>query len=154
MNEEQKKEIVRRFVERLWNRRELDVADELISPDCITHQLRGAADAAGASRTPELVKREAQAWLAGFPDLRFEIEQMIAEEDRVASRLTLTGTHTGTWNGIPATNRKIALPMMTIHRIRDGKIVEDWVLVGTLILFQQLGMVPDTAEIVAAAAKR
>src|ERR1700759_4839894 len=131
MSEEQNKAVIRRFVEEMWNQRKLEVADEVVASDCITHQLRGgAADAAGALRTPELVKREAQAWLAGFPDLRFELEQMIASGDLVVSRYTLTGTHTGIWNGVAATNQKISVPMMTIHRIRDGKIVEDWVLIG------------------------
>ena len=152
MDEEQNKRIVLRFVEEMWNQRKLEVADEIIAPDCITHQLRGGADVAGAPRSPELVKREAQAWLVAFPDLRFDLEQMIADEDQVVSRYTLKGTHTGTWNGIPATNKKISVPMMTIHRIRDGKIVEDWVMVGVLILFQQLGILPETAEIIRALA--
>jgi len=153
MNEEQNKEIVRRFVEEMWNGRKLDVADEIISPDCTTHQLRGGADASGAPRTPELVKREAQAWLAAFPDLQFRIEQMIAADDRVVSHFILSGTHAGTWNGVAATNKKISVPMMTIHRIGNGKIIEDWVLIGTLILFSELGVLPGTPEIFAAAAK-
>src|SRR3982751_5495525 len=115
MNEEENKRIVRRFVEEMWNQRKLDLAHEIIAPDCVTHQLRGGAEAAGTPRTSELVKREAEAWLAGFPDLHFDLEQMIAQGDQVVSRYTLRGTHIGNWNGVPASNKRISVPMMTIH---------------------------------------
>jgi steroid delta-isomerase-like uncharacterized protein len=151
VNEEQNKTVVRRFIEQMWNQRKLELADELFAPDCITHQLRGGPDTGGSARSPESVKHEAAAWLAGFPDLRFDLEQMIAAGDEVVSRYTMQATHTGSWMGFPATGKPVRVPMITIHRIRDGKIVEDWVLVGALVLFQQLGLVPDTAQIIAAA---
>jgi len=150
MNEEPNKALVRRFIDQMWNQRQLELADQIFAPDCVTHQLRGGADPTGAPRTPELVRREAESWLAAFPDLKFEIQQMIAAEDYVVSRYTMNATHTGTWNGVAATNKKVSVPMMTIHRIHNQKIVEDWVLVGTLTLFQQLGLVPDTPTIIAA----
>jgi predicted ester cyclase len=101
----------------------------------------------GVPRSPESVKREAAAWLAGFPDLEFILEQMIAAGDRVMSHCTMRGTHSGVWMGIGPTRRKVSVPIITIHRIADGKIAEDWVLVGSLMLFQQLGLVPQTQEI-------
>lgn len=149
MNEEENKALIRRFIDEMWNQRKLELADEIFAPDCVTHQLRGDADSTGAPRTPELVKREAESWLSAFPDLRFKIEQMIAADDHVVSRYTLHATHTGNWNGVAATNKKISVPMMTIHRVQNGRIVEDWVLIGTLILFQQLDLVPDTPGILA-----
>src|SRR2546421_4039312 len=151
MKEEQNKAVVRRFIEERWNQRKLDTADELIAEDCVTHQLRALEESGGAPRSPELVKREAAGWLAAFPDLTFELEQMIAADDQVVSRYMIHGTHTGAWCGVSPTGRTIAVPMMTIHRIYHGKIVEDWVLVGTLTLLQQLGLVPETSEIIAAA---
>ncbi len=66
MNEEQNEVIVRRFNEEMWNRRKFDVADELIAPNCQTHQLCSQEDAVGRPRSPELVKREAAIWLSGF----------------------------------------------------------------------------------------
>ena len=150
MDENENKALVKRFIEEMWNQRKLELAEELLSPDCITHQLRGPADSGGAPRSGESVKREAAAWLAAFPDLRFDLEQIFAADDHVFSRCTMTGTHSGTWMGIPATTKKVSVPMMTIHRIRGGKIVEDWVLVGSLTLFQQLGLVPETAQLIAA----
>jgi hypothetical protein len=63
----------------------------------------------------------------------------------------MRGTHSGAWMGIGLTGLKVSIPMITIHRIADGKIAEDWVLVGSLMLFQQLGLVPQTQEIFGAA---
>ena len=151
MNEDENKKIVRRFIKETWNERTLDVADELFAADCVTHQLRSGEDSAGSPRSADSVKREASAWLAGFSDLEFVLEQMIAAGDRVASLCTLRGTHTGPWMGIAPTGRKVSVPIMTIHRIANGKIAEDWVLVGSLMLFQQLGLVPETEEVLAAA---
>jgi steroid delta-isomerase-like uncharacterized protein len=153
VNEEQNQAVVKRFIEEMWNQRKLDLADELFSPDCITHQLRGGEDSAGAPRTPESVKQEAAGWFAAFPDLKFDVEQMLSAGDHVVTCYTLRGTHTGAWCGVPPTGKSVSVPMFTIHRIRDGKISEDWVLLGTLTFFQQLGLVPAIPDILAAAAK-
>ena len=154
MNEEQNKAVVRRFIEEMWNQRKLEVADELFAQNCVTHQLREGEDRRGAPRSPDLVKREAAGWFSAFPDLKFDVEQMIAAGDLVVSRYTIRGTHTGPWLGVPPTGNTVAVPMMTIHRIGQGKIVEDWVLVGTLTLLQQLGLLPATAQIIENALKR
>jgi predicted ester cyclase len=147
MNNEENEKIVKRFIEQMWNQRKLQVADELFAVDCVTHQLRSGEDRAGVPRSAESVKREAAAWLAGFPDLEFVLQQMIAVGDRVVSHCTMRGTHTGAWMGIGPTGRKVNVPIITIHRIANGKIAEDWVLVGSLMLFQQLELVPQTQEI-------
>jgi len=151
MTVEQNKAVVRRFIDEFWNERKLDLAGDLFAGDCVTHQLRSDVETAGTPRTPESVKREAAAWLAGFPDLRFDAEQMIAEEDHVVTRCTMYGTHTGAWMGVAPTDNQISVRMIVIHRIADGRIAEDWVLVGALGLFQQLGLVPTTEEILAQA---
>jgi steroid delta-isomerase-like uncharacterized protein len=146
--------VVRRFVEELWNGRNLDLADTLFSSDCRTHQLRSGIPMEAVPRGPEAVKKHMAEWLAGFPDLRFEIEQTLAEDDRVLSQWVMHGTHTGTWLGIPATGRTVSIRMMTVHRIRDGKISEDWVLVESLGFFQQLGALPPTSAILSDFVKR
>jgi steroid delta-isomerase-like uncharacterized protein len=151
VSEEKNKMIVKRFIEEFWNQRKLHLADELFAPDCITHQLRSEEDAVGTPRSPESVKREAAAWLAGFPDLKFVLEKIIAAEDEVVAHCTMRGTHSGIWMGVPATGKKVSVPLITIHRIAGGKIAEDWVLVGSLLLFQQLGMVSATQALVARA---
>ncbi len=142
------KRIITRFVEELWNGRRLEVADQIFSEDCVTHQLRSGVLVEPAHRGPHEMKEHVSGWLTSFPDLRFNIEQMIAEEDRVVSQLVMEGTHQGTWMGISPTRKKLQIRMITVHRIANGKIAEDWVLVESLGLFQQLGAVPDTAELI------
>src|SRR5215472_12981861 len=142
------KHIIKRFVEELWNARRLDVADQIFSEDCVSHQLRSGVLAEPAHRSPQVMKEHISGWLRSFPDLRFNVEQMIAEQDRVVSQLVMEGTHEGTWMGIAPTRKRLQIRMITIHRIANGKIAEDWVLVESLGLFQQLGAVPDTAELI------
>lgn len=139
--------IVQRFVEELWNNRNLDVADEIFSPHCITHQLRSGEPISSAPRDPETIKQHVRDWVEAFPDLQFAIEQTVASEDRVASHITMRGTHNGLWMGISPTGKQIGITMIVIHRIDAGKIVEDWVLVDSLGLFQQLGLVGSREEI-------
>ncbi len=150
MSPEANKMMVRRFIEELWNQRKLELADELFSADCVTHQLRLGADPAGAPRGPEVMKHHVGEWLASFPDIQFTIEQMLADGDRVMTQCTARGTHSAAWLGIPATGRFVAIQMFVVHRIEDVRIVEDWVLVDSLGVLQQLGVVKPTEELLAA----
>ena len=100
------------------------------------------------------MKEHISGWLMSFPDLRFNIEQMIADRDHVVSHLVMEGTHQGAWMGIPPTGKRVTIRMITIHRIANSKIAEDWVLVESLGFFQQLGAVPDTPELIRKVAER
>ena len=142
------KQIIKRFVEELWNARRLDVADQIFSEDCVTHQLRSGVLAEPARRGPQAMKEHVSGWLMSFPDLRFNIEQMLAEGDHVVSHLVMEGTHQGIWMGISPTGKRVQIRMITIHRIVSGKIAEDWVLVESLGFFEQLGVLPSTAELI------
>jgi steroid delta-isomerase-like uncharacterized protein len=142
------KQLISRFVEELWNERRLDVADAIFADDCVTHQLRSGVPMDAVPRGPQAIKDHVKAWIANFPDLRFSIEQMLSEGDRVVTQLLMEGTHQGPWLGIPPSGKKMQIRMFTVHRIAQGKIVEDWVLVESLGLFQQLGILPDTAALV------
>ena len=140
-------QLVRRFVEELWNGRKLELADELISSDCQTHQLRSGASVAAVSRGPAAIKEHVAEWLRGFPDLRFTIEQIFSFGDKVFTQSVMEGTHTGRWLEIAATNKRVTIRMMTVHRIAHGKIAEDWVLVESLGFFQQLRLIASTPEL-------
>lgn len=142
------RQLITRFVEELWNERRLEVADAIFAKDCVTHQLRSGAPIDAVPRGPEAVKEHVTGWIASFPDLRFRIEQMLSEGDRVVMQLVMEGTHWGEWMGIPASGKRLQIRMFTVHRVMQGKIVEDWVLVESLGLFQQLGVLPDTADFV------
>jgi steroid delta-isomerase-like uncharacterized protein len=78
---------------------------------------------------------------AVFPDIHFDVEDMIAEGDKVVSRYTVTGTHQGEFMGIPATGKPVKITTIWIHRLADGRIVEgrDWGEWDRLSLLEQLG---------------
>ena len=77
-----------------------------------------------------------------FPDLRHEIIDMVAEGDKVAVRLSVTGTHKGDFQGVPPTGNKLSLDEMGFITIIDGKITEGWISADTMRLMQQIGAVP------------
>ncbi len=147
MSVELNKAVVTRFYNELWNNRNLTVANEIFAADCVTHQLHSGTEPDGAPRSPEDMKDHVASWLAGFPDLRFSVEQMVAEADHVVSRSVMYGTQRGVWNGLAPTGKLVSIRMFVDHRIENGKIVEDWVLVEALGFFQQLELVPATQNI-------
>ena len=142
------KQVINRFVEELWNQRRLDTADAIFAKDCVTHQLRSGAPIDTVPRGPEEIKEHVAGWVASFPDFRFIVEQMLSEGDRVVTQLLMEGTHQGAWMGIHPIGKKMQIRMFNVHRVVQGKIIEDWVLVEALGLFQQLGVVPNTADLV------
>jgi steroid delta-isomerase-like uncharacterized protein len=140
-------QLVRRFIEELWNGRKPELAEELIARDCRTHQLRSGAPVTSVPRGPVEMKEHVTEWLRGFPNLKFRIEQMLSAGDKVFAQTLMEGTHTGMWLEIPPTNKAVTVRIMTVHRILRGKIAEDWVLVESLGFFQQLGLIAPTFEI-------
>lgn len=82
---------------------------------------------------------------AAFPDLHITIEDMVGESDRVAWRLTVTGTHQAEFRGVPATGTQVRFAAQYIFRFRDGKIVERWTNFDRLGLMIQLGAIPAPA---------
>jgi steroid delta-isomerase-like uncharacterized protein len=142
------KQLINRFVEELWNERRLEVADAIFANNCVTHQLLSGVPADAVPRGPEAIKEHVTSWITSFPDLHFSIEQMLSEGDRVVMQLLVEGTHQGPWLGIPASGKKMQIRMFTVHRVVQGKIVEDWVLVEALGVFQQLGVVPNTPDLI------
>ncbi|HET6320186.1 MAG TPA: ester cyclase [Chloroflexota bacterium] len=85
------------------------------------------------------------AFSAGLPDAQISVEAMVAERDLVASRWTITGTHSGTFQGVPATGRQVTMAGIEISRVVDGKIVEHWAQFDVLGVLQQIGALPVAA---------
>ncbi len=136
------KTIVRRLYEEVWNKRKLEVVNELISP---SHALQGST-IFGSSIGPEAYKRQVSRFLEGYPDLHWAIEDTIAEKDKVVACWTLSGTHKGDFMGVPATNKKVSVGGMTIHHIAGGKIMDSHTNWDALGMMQQLGAVPATEK--------
>ncbi len=132
------KAIVRRLYEEVWNKRKLEIISEVISP---SHALQ-APNISGSSMGPEAYKRQISLFLAGYSDLRFTIEDLIAEQDKVAACWTFSGTHRGDYMGIPATNKKVSVDGTTIHHVAGGKIMDSYSNWDALGMMQQLGVVP------------
>jgi predicted ester cyclase len=79
-------------------------------------------------------------FLAGFPDLHLEVQDSAADEEMVAQRILFTGTHTGTFRGLPPTNRRVRFSGLEINRMVDGKVAEHWFQLDAVTLFEQLGL--------------
>jgi steroid delta-isomerase-like uncharacterized protein len=88
---------------------------------------------------PEDARKSIAALRAAFPDIHFDLEDVLAEGDKVVIRWTCTGTHRGEFRGIAPTGKRVSFPGMNIYRLRDGKIVERWGVEDGLSLLQQLG---------------
>jgi steroid delta-isomerase-like uncharacterized protein len=136
------KAIVQRLYEEVWNERKFEVIKAIISP---SHALQ-APNISGSSIGPEAYKRNVLAFLAGFPDLRWTIEDTIAEKDKVVACWTISGTHKGDYMGIPATNKKVSVDGITIHNIANGKIMDSYSNWDALGMMQQLGVVPPLGQ--------
>jgi steroid delta-isomerase-like uncharacterized protein len=130
---EQNKAHVRRVIEQIYNRGDLDAVDEMAAGDLVIHA------ASQEIRGHEGARQYVAALRTGFPDLHFTIEDQIAEGDRVVTRWTARGTHRGEFQGVPPTGREIRLTGADIDRIVGGKIVECWANVDELGLMRQLG---------------
>jgi predicted ester cyclase len=83
--------------------------------------------------------------LTGFGEFHHEIAASIAEGDKVASRVTGFGKHTGVFLGIPATGKQVRMTGISIHRVKDGKLAEHWSQIDAMSLLQQMGAIPPPA---------
>ncbi len=131
------KEVFRRTYDELFNRGDLAGVEEIIAPDFHNHEAPPGQD-----RGPDSMRGLVAMLRTAFPDLHFEIEEVIAEGDTVAGRLTMTGTHRGPLMGLPATGRSVRQDHMHFVRFRDGKAVEHWGVRDDLGMMQQLGVIP------------
>jgi steroid delta-isomerase-like uncharacterized protein len=132
------KALVRRLYEEVWNKRRVELVDELMSPSHAMHDNHLPDSGIG----PEAYKRNVARYVNGFPDLRFTVEDMVADHDKVAVCWTISGTHKGEFRGISPTGKKISVDGITINHVADGKIMDSYVSWDALGLMQQLGVAP------------
>ena len=127
------KAIMRRFYEEVINGRNLAVVDELTTPDFVEHEdVAGVSGREGAKQFFSMVQ-------AAFPDFRMNVEDMIAEGDKVVVRSTLTGTHRGVFMGVPPTSKSISVSVIDIVLFSEGRIAEHWGVTDTGSMMEQLG---------------
>ena len=135
MSVEANKALVRRFVEQVLGRGDFAALAELAAPDCVDH-------AAAAPGRPGLaaIAGVVVVWRAAFPDLAVEVEDLLADGERVAVRSTVRGTHRGDFFGLAPTGRPLAVTALAHYRLAGGRIVERWAVVDTLEVLRQLGV--------------
>jgi steroid delta-isomerase-like uncharacterized protein len=137
MSAEQNKVLAKRAWDEMFNQRNFAVIDELFASDYVYHGPQGQ-ELKGA----EGLKKFISHFLEAFPDLHLEINDLVAEGDKVASRVTMKGTHKGELHGIAPTGKEVTTKIILITRFADGKVAEDWESRDDLGLLQQLGVIP------------
>lgn len=134
MSLEENKQIFRRYQE-IYNSNDLDHLTEVVSEDLLTPKIMP-----GIPPGLEGAKAAHQTMLDGFPDYQTVIEDLIAEGDKVAARITMSGTHGGSFMGIPPTRKFVSFTGIYVARIAGGKIVEHWGEEDGVSLLRQLGV--------------
>ncbi len=138
---EQNKTLIRRVIEEMWNQRKVELANEFYSEEFIGHDPNNPG-----VRGPEGIREIVLKYVHAFPDTQFSIDDMVAEGDRVAMRWTAIGTHDGDLDGMAPSGKPISVSGMSIDRIVDGKIVEEWSAWDALGMMQQIGVIPAQAS--------
>ncbi|SRR5260370_16159637 len=132
-SQEQNKALAKRAFEEILSRGRFELAEQLYAKDFVNH---------GIHRDASLEEDQAalKGWHQAFSDISIVPEKLIAEDDLVTIYWIAKGTNTGAGNGLPATGKKAELAGITIWRIVDGKIKEEWSAFDQLSMMQQLGL--------------
>lgn len=136
---EQNKAVGRRAIEEIYSASNLEVADEIYAADFVDHDPAAPPE---MRQGPEATKQQAQMYRSAFPDLELSVEAQYAEADVVVTRWAARGTHQGELMGVPPSGKTMSISGITIGRIVDGKIQEEWTNWDGLGLMQQIGAMP------------
>lgn len=137
---EEHKTILRRWIE-VWSEGNVDAVDEFVTDTYVRHDPN-----APEVRGPEAEKQLMAMYLSALPDLRFAIEDIVAEGDKAVLRWTCHGTHKGELLGIPPTDKQVAFSGTDTFRLAEGKIDEQWVNMDALGMMRQLGAIPEPGQ--------
>jgi predicted ester cyclase len=127
------KELVRRFYREVYVDWNMSRADEVLSPQFTSHDW-----AEGGPTGPKAFRNYYSAIRSALPDARYEVDDLIAEGDRVVVRWRLLGTHKGAFRGVAPTGRPIVLNGIAIYRVQGGKLMERWVVSDLYGLLEQI----------------
>jgi steroid delta-isomerase-like uncharacterized protein len=133
---EANKAVVQAWIE-AFNDRDEQAEAAALAPGFVSH----GPGAPGPLNSEQWMQFTAS-FVEAFPDLRITVEEIVAEGDIVATRNAFHGTHTGDFQGIPPTNKRVAFSEQTFDRMEDGKVAEHWFELDQLGLLQQLGVAP------------
>ena len=141
MNTESNKALVRRWIEAGWNGGDTALIDTLYVPDVVQHDPSSPLPVASG----EALKQYVGSFLSAFPDIRFTIDDLLAEGDKVLWRFTAQATHTGPLMIIPPSGERVVVTGMALFRVADDRIAEVWVNFDALGMLQAIGAVPTMA---------
>jgi steroid delta-isomerase-like uncharacterized protein len=136
MDTERNSVLVRRFIDEVFVAGHTDAIDELLTDDFVSHTLRLPEP----GRAP--LKAATERVHASLSDVVFDVEDLMADGDRVAVRLTASGTPTGDFMGVPASGKRYTIGEMHWFRVQDGRIAEHWHQHDALGMMKQLGAFP------------
>ena len=128
--------LVSRIPDEIWNKGELTACDEVFSPGYVGHLPFN--DVHG----PEQFKGLVAAFRSAYPDVHLTVDDLFIVGDRVAMRWTSRGTHLGSMMGAPPSGNKIEIMGISLFRVEDGQIAEEWEGFDTLKMMQQIGAIP------------
>lgn len=131
---EANKAVIRSYYEEVWNKHQPSAADRFVATNFIEHNPRLPQGLAGRKQFVATV-------LAAFSDYHGELQELLAEGDKVVTRVQWTGTQDGPYDGRPATGNKLMFSTADFFRIENGKIAEHWDVVDTLARAVALGLV-------------
>jgi steroid delta-isomerase-like uncharacterized protein len=134
---EENKAVVRRWAKEVVNQGNLDLVDELFAQEFSWEMPFSPEPLHG----PEAMKQTVSTFRSAFPDLAIEIEDLVAEGDKVTAKYTATGTNDGEMMGNPPTGKSASWRVIHVFTFRDGKIVDDATVMDRLGLMEQLGQV-------------
>ncbi len=134
MSTSDNKALVRRFVHEVFEQLRPDAVDELVADEFVSHTWPSEGDSKSA------LSKATGSMAAVLRDPRFEIDDMIADEDRVVVRVTASATATGEFMGVDATGRSYEIGEIHIFRVRDGRLVEHWHQYDAPAMMRQLGI--------------
>jgi len=144
------KELVKKFYQEVWNERKAQCVEKYLSP---SHALVDP-NATDTKTGPEAYKTVLARFLRAFSNLKFEVQEMVCEKDKVVASWMITGVHSGEYNGLAPTNKKITVEGISIHQIADGKIMDTYSVWDTLGLMKKVGAVVTVQKVTAAAKGR
>jgi predicted ester cyclase len=140
MSVQDNKARTREFYEKVLNAHDFAALGDYVRDDFVDHN-----PPPGVGSGVEGVKQTFEMFTAAFPDLRFRIDEMYADGDKVISRLTCTGTHKGEFMGVAPTGKPVEMSGIDIIKVVDGKAVERWGQFDDLGMMQQIGAIPANA---------
>lgn len=131
-------EVARLIIEEVWGKGNTDLIDEMYAENYVDLN-----PVPGIPGTREGLKMQLAAFRQAFPNLSASVDDMVTEGEKVVVRFSTQGTHTGDLMGVPPTGKTGAVPCITILRLENGKVIEEFSLADMMLLYQQLGLVPE-----------